>query len=506
MLELDQIAGLVAKPITDSEPAGANCQDDDKYISLRNEMQKLSRAGQSSGIEWNTVSNNSLFLLIEKSKDFQVACYLAYALFHQYQYPGLKVGANVLTNMLERYWDSSHPQDRPRVKVNFLNWYASQCFNYIQYIKPVDNVKDIQQSVKYFNKIRDFLSERELEFESFNNLIATLNEYLRQLDFKMVEPQKEEKPVKLEDSVKTIQQDESLPLEQGFLTLTRGARDLMKADLTLPYPYYLNRLAAWGSIAVLPDVEDGVTSISPPDFFSVKRINTIQDGNDPLEVLRLVEEIIPDEPFWLDLQILSLDMLKKLGERYEEAFAVVKREFIQFLQRFPGIEKLKFNNNSAFLSDWAQDQLNELRTTSSMSFTDRMSHLSSAEQQQIDDIKTLCKAFSRKNIELEIVQLEQINKQAVSERVRLTAYMAICEELLKAGNRTIIRPYLLFILEIIDKHQLGTWDSVLTLDALSLVYRGMKTIRNKISDDLFEQVIDRVARIDSKMVLELSKL
>lgn len=220
----------------------------------------------------------------------------------------------------------------------------------------------------------------------------------------------------------------------------------------------------------------------------------------------MVEEIIPDEPFWLDLQILSLDMLKKLGERYEEAFAVVKREFIQFLQRFPGIEKLKFNNNSAFLSDWAQDQLNELRTTSSMSFTDRMSHLSLAEQQQIDEIKSLSKAFSRKNIELEIVQLEQINKQAVSERVRLTAYMAICEELLKAGNRTIIRPYLLFILEIIDKHQLGTWDSVLTLDALSLVYRGMKSIRNKISDDLFEQVIHRVARIDSKMVLELSKL
>jgi tRNA A37 N6-isopentenylltransferase MiaA len=75
---------------------------------------------------------------------------------------------------------------------------------------------------------------------------------------------------------------------------------------------------------------------------------------------------------------------------------------------------------------------------------------------------------------------------------------------MKFSNYTILKPNLFFALELIERHQLFTWEPILSLDALSLIYRGMKLIKNKISDEQLEHVINLIARIDTKMAIELT--
>ncbi|HAT1773631.1 TPA: type VI secretion system protein, partial [Legionella pneumophila] len=508
MLELDKIVELVIKPIDDKNSVGENCHDSESYILLRNEMQKISRVTLSSTIDWNKVINTSLYLLIEKSKDIQVACYLAYALFHQYRFKGLKIGVQFLSNLINLYWNQMYPKDRLNVKINFVHWYISQSCSFFELLKlDKEEKKYIEQSIYSLVDLKKTLLEHNVNIDAAQFLINRLTDGLHELQ---IHPEdhfiKEEKI-----SSKVMIQDQSssrideVDLTQGFLILTKRARELMREDLTKAYPYYLNRLAAWGGIKELPTMEDdGVSVILPPDYFNIKRINDVQSRNDLTEILLVTEEIIPQEPLWLDLQIISCDILQKLGNKYRKAFLTVKREFLHFLHRMPSIEKLKFNNGNSFLSNWAYEQLETYRNSSGMTVIDRMHALSEAEQGQIKEIEKIYQNINKKNFEQSIIQLEQINKQAVSERIRLITYLGTCRESMKFSNYTILKPNLFFALELIERHQLFTWEPILSLDALSLIYRGMRLIKNKISDEQLEHVINLIARIDTKMAIELT--
>jgi type VI secretion system protein ImpA len=60
--------------------------------------------------DWPLVEAKCLETLRTHSKDFQVAAWLCEAWIHLHQVEGCIAGANLLTGLVERFWDSAHPE------------------------------------------------------------------------------------------------------------------------------------------------------------------------------------------------------------------------------------------------------------------------------------------------------------------------------------------------------------------------------------------------------------
>lgn len=110
------IDGLLA-PIAGDLPAGPSLRYDPQYALIRSAreeedprlpMREWERPLKKA--DWRIVADNATALLLNRSKDFQVAGWLCEAWTHQHQIAGFNAGVALLVGMVERYWDNAHPQ------------------------------------------------------------------------------------------------------------------------------------------------------------------------------------------------------------------------------------------------------------------------------------------------------------------------------------------------------------------------------------------------------------
>ncbi|CAM2849775.1 Uncharacterized protein conserved in bacteria [Legionella steigerwaltii] len=503
MFRIDSINKLGTDPIPGFNKAGQQCYEFSQYALIRNEIQKLSRIGQSADVDWQHISNNAVELLTYHTKDVQIASYLAYSLFHQYQFKGLADGLKFLLDFVVNFWEDAYPQGRLQAKIESLNWYATQSLNHLSQIKLTHDDEEYQQQITYtLKKLESELLARAVNIDLFANLrekIESANTFVPPV----MEP-KEKSFIELHESKQ--QKTANIHLEPALLILTQSARELMEKDSTNPYAYYLNRVAAWGGINAIPYNEEGLTLVKPPEYFNRERIKKVQNIGNLTEIVATAEEIIPQEPFWLDLNLISLNALKKLDRKFNHAYEAVKLELIHFINRIPGIEQLQFNDNTPFLSENYAEQMNLLMAKKIPHSGDSEKTLSAIEQKQLQEIKEVIAQSDKKKQTTHLHQLELLHKDSISDKVKLFAYMALCESLLAANELTILKPYTAFIVELIEQHQLITWEPSLALEALTLTYRCMKFLKNNSSPQELDHVFSLITKMDIKVAMELSNV
>ncbi len=106
----------ILAPISKDNPAG----EDLRYDPLYEEIKEARRADDPLAqgdwqrdikrADWDKVISLSLECLMSRSKDLQVAVWLTEGLIKQEGFQGLVLGLQILKGILERYWDSCHPQ------------------------------------------------------------------------------------------------------------------------------------------------------------------------------------------------------------------------------------------------------------------------------------------------------------------------------------------------------------------------------------------------------------
>lgn len=104
-------------PISHDAPSGPSMRYSDIYAGIRHAREEED-ASLPMGVwerplkkaEWKEVERLCLELLTLHSKDLQVAAWLTEAWLHRYQLPGFNAGVALLLGLVERYWDSVHPQ------------------------------------------------------------------------------------------------------------------------------------------------------------------------------------------------------------------------------------------------------------------------------------------------------------------------------------------------------------------------------------------------------------
>ncbi|PWY56726.1 ImpA domain-containing protein [Legionella qingyii] len=502
MFKIDSITNLGTQPIPGLNRAGQECYEFSQYTLIRNEVQKLSRVGQSSDVHWLSIIDNSIELLTYYTKDIQIASYLAYGLFHQYQFRGLAAGLNFLLDFIVHFWEEAYPQGRLKAKIEALNWYATQSLNHLKQIKLVSEDEDfLQPSISTLKNLERELLTRNVNIDLFSNL----QKKIESTEVIALPTAAQEQTI-IEMQSSNRQNESSVSLEPAFLLCTQFARELMEKDRSNPYAYYLNRVASWSGITGIPFNDDGLTLVKPPEYFNQERIKKVQDTGNWAEIVATAEEMLPQEPFWLDLNLISLNALQKLDGKFNPAYETTKRELVHFINRIPGIEKLRFSDKTPFLSEHYVAQLNLFTVKKSSQSTDSEKTLSAIEQNQLQAIKEVIAHLNTQKADMSRQQIELLHKDSISNKVKLLSYMAMCESLLDANEQSILKPYLTFILELINKHHLIAWEPGLALDALILTYRCMKFLKNSFSTQEMDHVFSLITKLDLNAARELAEL
>jgi type VI secretion system protein ImpA len=113
---LPDVEALLA-PIAGADPAGASMRYDPLYLGVAQARQE-DDASLPMGewerplkkADWKTVAANCSQLLGKRSKDFQAAAWLCESWIHLHQVDGFNAAVDVLTGLVERFWDTAHPQ------------------------------------------------------------------------------------------------------------------------------------------------------------------------------------------------------------------------------------------------------------------------------------------------------------------------------------------------------------------------------------------------------------
>ncbi len=112
---LPDIDALLA-PLAGAAPAGPSLRYDPLYLGIR-QAREEDDASVPMGewerplkkADWTAVSARCVELLGSRSKDFQAAAWLCEAWIRLHQVEGFNAAADLLTGLVERYWDTGHP-------------------------------------------------------------------------------------------------------------------------------------------------------------------------------------------------------------------------------------------------------------------------------------------------------------------------------------------------------------------------------------------------------------
>lgn len=118
-------------PIDPADPAGPFLEYDPDWQELERLSQGKPEQQFGSTIipaeepDWRDVSRRAEALLL-RSKDVRAACLLAHAQVHLFHFAGLVAGLQLIHQMMDRYWESVHPQldssddDDPTMRMNAM--------------------------------------------------------------------------------------------------------------------------------------------------------------------------------------------------------------------------------------------------------------------------------------------------------------------------------------------------------------------------------------------------
>jgi type VI secretion system protein ImpA len=126
---------VLLRPIPGDNPAGENLQ----YAGLHDEIREARRSEDDlaqgdwkrdlKAADWNEVERLATEALTSRTKDLQVAAWLAEALVHLYGFVGLRDGLNLVCGLHERFWEHVYPEiDEGDIeaRANSLAWMDRQ--------------------------------------------------------------------------------------------------------------------------------------------------------------------------------------------------------------------------------------------------------------------------------------------------------------------------------------------------------------------------------------------
>jgi type VI secretion system protein VasJ len=499
---------LCMRPITAEKPAGEDSRYEPEYAAVLAEIEKLSFSGHGDTPSWSVVEKQGAAILTAKSKDIQIASYVAVALWHNNGLEGMLTGVRLLSGLLGAFWETAWPPlGRIRARMNAFDWWHERTLAFVQ-----DQIaKNVTPAADTQKVLLDALAALDASAGSLLPDAAPLRDLTAAVRHLSPQPSQGGQPPSGQGRGSAAQPAPPHPatpdkaassdpsvLRRHFATASRDylavARRAEPVDATL---WRLSRLILWGGITALPEgAENGQTLLPAPDTDALVRARQKLEGGRTLEAALDAEDFFTAAPFCLDAQPLIHQALASLDRQFAEAARAVREESARFLTRLPGIEKLAFNDGTPFAgpqtSAWLQNALRPARSSGDDA---------AAQPSGADDEQPLAKArelLGRNRLPDALDLLDAAKKDSPAENLRLA--VAQLNLLCESGQNTAALALAEALLEQITARDLDNWDTKLALDVLNAA-RDAFTLFDAQNAQKLNAVLRRIARLRPSAVL-----
>ncbi|MDR1855890.1 MAG: type VI secretion system protein TssA [Desulfovibrio sp.] len=376
-LDPKQIAACIA-PLPGDSPAGTDARYDTDYGAILTEIEKLSFSGSGAPIDWRIVEDKAFSLLGTTTKDFQLASYLAVAMLHNHGVSGTRPGIAVLASLCKDYWDTAFPPaKRLRGRINALDWWHERCRLFLEDRTQNGDSMDpdeIAATLQSLSELDEQVAQRMPDAAALRDLVPLVNR-LAPSHPAQTPPPAEEPPAPAEQAKappKTvtdtappadIPEDPAL-LRSRFLDVSKAyLAQARRTDGRNPAFWRLSRIILWSGITRLPQADNGTTQLPAPDVTPLAQASRMLESEGGLQAALTAEDTFIDAPFLLDCQRMIHAALSSLDAGYAEAAEAVRQETGQLLRRLPGLENLRFADETPFASPETKSWLQECRQT-----------------------------------------------------------------------------------------------------------------------------------------------
>lgn len=523
MTDIDhKLLPLGGSPISEDAPCGESVRYEPEFEQLEGELSKLESL-KGEPVDWQTVVQLSSEILESKSKDLLVAVYLAQGLLQTEGYRGLAAGLQILSDMVDKYWDTMFPAvKRLRARKVAMEWLAEKASRYIEEKPPADSEGDaVLVAAKLSRELDGDLAEKmEDNAPNLVELTRPMKRFREQ--FKQQQQQQEqqaaEKQAQPEAAPQAAAEAEPAPVAQEQATaappppppkpapapkpakapepaaapvdvgsdsdakkalrqLQDGVRKIgvfyTKSKLSDPKGYRLARTAVWMTIDKLPPNKDSVTQLPPPPADRLKHFNSLFEQSQFSALVPDVEQLVARSAFWLDGHRIVAGCLKSMGAEYAAAHQTVLSELRLFLERVPGVTDLKFSDGTPFADDATRMWIDAEVNAAAGGGGEQTGGAATPWRDGLDEARGLA---AKGELDKAVQQLQAGVAQAGTERERFYWRTALAELLIQSGNAAVAIQMLEQMAERIERFQLDEWESELAVP----IYRRLLEAYKKL--------------------------
>jgi type VI secretion system protein VasJ len=487
-------AALGVSPIPGDKPAGEDARYEPEYALVLAEIEKLSFSGQGETASWPLIAEKAEVILSEKSKDIQIAVYLAVALLHTDGMEGLLSGVRLLTGLLGTYWETAWPPlKRLRGRANALDWWRERVAACLQE-QAEQNASlspELQKRLpEALNALDAILRSRLPDAAPLRSLTTGVERLGSQQPSGAPAPperQAREVPPSVPLPVPAIAEaaravsgdareaegtDDPAALrrhfvEAGQLYLAAALR-AEPAGATL---WRISRLLLWSSLTALPSAENKQTLLPAPDREALALARQKLEAGKALEAAFAAEDFFALAPLCLDTQDCIFKALSALGPQFAEAAQAVREESARLIARLPGLEALSFADGSPFASPpavaWLHDALSTIRPGREESKAEQSAGAKSPAR-LLDEARALL-AQNRLSEALDHLDAAKADSPSENLHFKIAQLCLLCD----AGKSEVALALAEALLEEASAHDLDAWDPRLALDALTAVQSAL---------------------------------
>lgn len=559
MITLDQSwRELGRSPIPGPEPFGSNPSDDPGFEAIEAEIDKLQT--DPGAVDWGAVIESAVEVLQGRAKDWRVACRLAAALYQVFGVEGLAVGLAVLRDLIdESRWEKIFPPvRRAKLRGAFLDWFTERLNGALEKTEQepgADDAEPLADAVASLAQIDGRLSAALGDHAPIlSRLIGNLDQGYAMAKERAAErtpppPEQAPAPAATDRSARPPQpQGESAAAEAAGVSapaqpaapppaapprapaapmpsvtlsgdLLKTLRDvknallavasgLRQASLSDPRGYLMLRTAIWLDLERLPPNQEGVTAIPEPSLDRRRRFEQLQQQGDWANLINEVEKTLAAGGiFWLAGHRLVANALESLGPAHLDARRAVVQSLAFLLRRFPGLERLKFQQGSGFADDltlvWIGSEVMPAGSTASSA--------GDAGEQSAPWQATAAEAQAlavKGKVQEGLALFGEGIRHAGSLRERFCWELAQARACADAGYHQVAAMQTRHLADLVDSYRLDDWEPGLVVE-LARLYAGVHQPPKGGADEdaaqrtVYTRMLTRLARYDASAAFDL---
>lgn len=486
-LDQDALLALGTQPISDAAPCGEDIADDEEYMFVDNEMNKLDRIDLGAP-DWYAISSACESILRSKCKDVEVATWYGLALFEHHRWAGLAGALSLIDNLLRTFWENLYPQRERRRKVR-VEAFAERLVEagLLAERKPSGDADfdAAAQALETIEAIKTTLTERMPDDPpDFNKFTRKLKDIVGQ------------RPKQAGDAVPVEGGQSAAPSTTGSASSSGGAAGgfsagdvqdvsgavnailgaaafIRKSDPADPLPYAVNRFVKWARVE-LPTTDAGRFQVEPPEKTVVEALEH-QHANGLWEHLLKGAEAAfrAGDPLWLDLQYYLAKAMEGMGRPYDKARQVIGELTVALAARLgAGLFDLTFRDGRPLCGGEARMWIESLMPKGS-----GQSSAAAGSNGKLQEANDAARQLAGSGKLGDAVKTLQDGLSTASQRRdRFLWRLRIAQLCFDAKRVQLAAPLLEECQEEIQRHHIDEWEPLLAVEVAQALYRCRKAL------------------------------